>query len=97
MDPHKMRETSLQFIYPAMSIRSLATNVRLSEQAARRRPAGPGGATFAMVENIAAPATPLQHLCFSSVAAARCEPIHRITLRPKGGMVLKLTPASTTG
>jgi hypothetical protein len=39
MDPHKMRETSLQFIYPAMSIRSLATNVRLSEQAARRRPA----------------------------------------------------------
>jgi cytochrome P450 len=51
------------------------------------------GATFAMMEMVAALATLLQHVRFSTVEATRCEPIHRITLRPKGGMVLKINGA----
>jgi cytochrome P450 len=51
------------------------------------------GATFAMMEMVAALATLLQHVRFSTVEGTRCEPVHRITLRPKGGMMLKVTPA----
>jgi cytochrome P450 len=51
------------------------------------------GATFAMMEMVAALATLLQHVRFSTVEGTRCEPIHRITLRPKGGMVLKINGA----
>jgi cytochrome P450 len=46
-----------------------------------------------MMEMVAALATLLQHVRFSTVEATRCEPIHRITLRPKGGMVLKINGA----
>ncbi len=53
------------------------------------------GATFAMMEMVAALATLLQHVRFATVERTRCEPIHRITLRPKGGMVLKTTSAPT--
>ncbi len=55
--------------------------------------AGPrvcAGATFAMMEMVAALATLLQHVRFSTIESTRCEPVHRITLRPKGGLVLKL-------
>jgi cytochrome P450 len=53
------------------------------------------GATFAMMEMVAALATLLQHVRFATVERTRCEPVHRITLRPKGGMVLKTTSAPT--
>ncbi len=51
------------------------------------------GATFAMMEMVAALATLLQDVRFSTDEATRCEPVQRITLRPKGGMVLKIRPA----
>jgi len=49
------------------------------------------GATFAMMEMATALATLLQHVRFATVEGTRCEPVHRITLRPKGGMVLNIT------
>jgi cytochrome P450 len=50
-----------------------------------------------MIEMVAALATLLQHVRFSSVEGALCEPIRRITLRARGGMPVKVTPASTRG
>ncbi len=43
-----------------------------------------------MMEMIAVLATLPRHVRFSTVEGARPEPVHRITLRPKGGMPLKL-------
>jgi hypothetical protein len=50
-----------------------------------------------MMEMVTALATRLQSVRFPTVEGARCEPIHRFTRRPKGGVVLKLALASTTG
>lgn len=50
------------------------------------------GATFAMMEMVAGLATLLQSCRFATVAGAACEPIHRVTLRPKGGLPLHVTP-----
>jgi cytochrome P450 len=52
------------------------------------------GASFAMMEMVAGLATLLQSLRFSTVSGARHEPVHRITLRPKGGLPLRMFPAS---
>lgn len=57
--------------------------------------AGPrvcAGGAFAMMEMVAALATLLRDVRFSAVEGARPEPVQRITLRPKGGMPLKLAP-----
>jgi hypothetical protein len=50
-----------------------------------------------MMERPAALATLLQHLRFSTVDGARCKAVHCITVRPKGGIVVNVTPVSTGG
>ena len=52
------------------------------------------GASFAMMEMVAGLATLLQSLRFATVNGARHEPIQRITLRPKGGLPLRVFPIS---
>jgi cytochrome P450 len=52
------------------------------------------GATFAMMEMVAGLATLLQSVRFSPVDGARYEPVQRITLRPKGGLPLHVTPTA---
>jgi hypothetical protein len=44
-----------------------------------------------MMEVTAALATLLQHVRFFDVEGTRWEPVHRITLRPRGGMVPNIT------
>lgn len=51
------------------------------------------GATFAMMEMVAAAATLLRDLHFAPGGEARCEPVHRITLRPNGGLRLAVSAA----
>jgi cytochrome P450 len=46
------------------------------------------GGTFAMMEMVAALATMLQSVRFDLAADTHCEPIQRVTLRPKGGLRL---------
>jgi hypothetical protein len=43
-----------------------------------------------MMEMVAVLAVLPRHFLFSTVEGVRPEPVHRITLRPKGGMPLKL-------
>jgi cytochrome P450 len=50
------------------------------------------GGAFAMMEMVAGLTTLLQRLCFAAVEGARYEPVQRVTLRPKGGLPLKITP-----
>jgi len=52
------------------------------------------GATFAMMEMVAGLATLLQNVRFAPVEGARYEPIQRITLKPKGGLQLRVLPNS---
>jgi cytochrome P450 len=52
------------------------------------------GASFAMMEMVAGLATLLQRLRFSAVGGAPHEPIQRITLRPKGGLPLRVVPSA---
>ena len=48
------------------------------------------GATFAMMEMVAGLATLLQNVSVSLAGGADCQPIQRITLRPKHGMPLRI-------
>jgi cytochrome P450 len=50
------------------------------------------GASFAMLEMVAGLATLLQRVRFSPVGGVRHEPVQRITLRPKGGLPLRVFP-----
>ncbi|MEJ2376055.1 MAG: cytochrome P450 [Pseudolabrys sp.] len=50
------------------------------------------GNTFAMMEMVAALATTARGISFGTSSSTRCEPIHRITLRPKHGMSLDTKP-----
>ena len=50
------------------------------------------GGTFAMMEMIIATATLLRCLSFSTSGETRCEPIHRVTLRPRDGLQLTVVP-----
>jgi cytochrome P450 len=52
------------------------------------------GASFATMEMVAGLATLLQSVRFSAVSGARHEPVQRITLRPKGGLPLRVFPNS---
>ena len=54
------------------------------------------GGAFAMMEMVAGLATLLQGVRFAVGGGAPCEPIQRITLRPKGGMPLAVTAAGAT-
>lgn len=76
---------------------------RFAPEKARRIPrtaympfgAGPRiciGNTFAMMEMVAALATMARGISFRASASTRCEPIHRITLRPRHGMLLDTRP-----
>ncbi|MGD9537752.1 MAG: cytochrome P450 [Alphaproteobacteria bacterium] len=51
------------------------------------------GGTFAMMEMVAGLTTLIQHVRFAAVEGARYEPIQRVTLRPKGGLPLKVAPS----
>lgn len=50
------------------------------------------GGSFAMMEMVAGLATLLRKLRIESRADTECEPIHRITLRPKNGLSLSVRP-----
>ena len=50
------------------------------------------GGTFAMMEMIIATATLLRCLSFSTSGETCCEPIHRVTLRPRNGLQLTVVP-----
>jgi cytochrome P450 len=50
------------------------------------------GASFAMMEMVAGLATMLQRCRFTALDGARHELVHRITLRPKGGLRLHVHP-----
>ena len=50
------------------------------------------GATFAMMEMLVALSTLLPQVRFSPSADTQCQPVHQITLRPKGGLKLMITP-----
>ena len=45
-----------------------------------------------MMEMIIATATLLRCLSFSTSGETRCEPIHRVTLRPRDGLQLTVVP-----
>jgi cytochrome P450 len=51
------------------------------------------GGTFAMMEMIGGLATLIRGLQFSMTSTTRCEPVQRITLRPKDGLQLAVQPA----
>ena len=50
------------------------------------------GGTFAMMEMVGAMATLLKELRFSTTSATRCEPMQRVTLRPKDKLELAVAP-----
>ena len=50
------------------------------------------GASFAMIEATAILATLIRHFRFHAVAGHKPQPVARVTLRPKGGMPLLITP-----
>ena len=50
------------------------------------------GGTFAMMEMVAGLAVLLRHLRFKTVETTRCEPIQRVTLRPKNALELAIEP-----
>lgn len=51
------------------------------------------GGTFAMTEMIGATATLIRGLQFATSSATSCEPIHRVTLRPRDDLLLDVKPA----
>ena len=53
------------------------------------------GQQFAMVEAVMVLSTLVRHFRFSYAGDAPPEPLHRITLRPKGGMPMRMSPRTT--
>jgi cytochrome P450 len=49
------------------------------------------GNTFALMEMVSGFATMIRHLRFSTTGATRCEPIQRVTLRPKDNLQLAVS------
>jgi cytochrome P450 len=51
------------------------------------------GGTFAMMEMVAGLATMLRRVSFSPNTRTMCQPVQRITLRPKNGLQIDVSPA----